>query len=275
MAETGVWMPMYWGDYLADTMHLSTFQHGCYLLLIAAYWRRGGPLPDDMEYLSRVCRTSCDKLARYGNPILAMFTRKDGLLIHKRIENEILRSSKRLASARASGKAGGLAKSYLSTTTTTKKRYTTANTESSAAREAEAEPARAVGVGSPGDTAGLIEELDRALLEHYGESRPWPHPKDATWAGRWIGSGIPPPLIVETIHQLVGRKAATDPAPDPPTTLGYFDRAVRAAHNLSLMDIPPALRRNGKARGEPERSPVMRAIDEFQAELAEKREAGR
>jgi len=107
------WMPMYWADYLADTMHLSTFQHGCYLLLIAAYWRKGGPIPADPKYLAQVCRTSNDKLARYGNPVLAMFTCKDGLLRHERIEKELLRSSDRLAAAVANGRAGGLAKAKL------------------------------------------------------------------------------------------------------------------------------------------------------------------
>ena len=89
------WMPLYWGDYFSDTLEFSTFQHGCYLLLIGAYWQRGGPIPDEPEALARICRTSCDKLARYGNPVLARFHRKDGLLHHKRIDLELLRSSKR------------------------------------------------------------------------------------------------------------------------------------------------------------------------------------
>ena len=108
-----LWMPLYWGDYFSDTLELSTFQHGCYLLLIGAYWQRGGPLPDEPEALARICRTSCDKLARYGNPVLARFHRKDGLLHHKRIDLELLRSSKRQAVAIANGRAGGLAKGKL------------------------------------------------------------------------------------------------------------------------------------------------------------------
>jgi len=120
MAKHGLWMPMYWADYLADTQHFSTFQHGAYMLLIAAYWCRGGPIPADEASVARMCRTTKDKLARYGFPVLAMFTCKDGLLHHQRIDSEILRSSERLASAKANGRAGGLAKSYLTTTTTTK-----------------------------------------------------------------------------------------------------------------------------------------------------------
>ena len=101
--ETRIWMPIYWADYLADTTHLSTFQHGCYLLLIAAYWRNGGPLPNDLTRLAHICRTTKDKLARYGNPVLGMFTCKDNLLWHQRIEKEIKRSNDRINAARTAG----------------------------------------------------------------------------------------------------------------------------------------------------------------------------
>ncbi len=120
MAEHGIWMPMYWADYFKDTLDFSTFQHGCYLLLIGAYWERGSALPDDMAGLARICRTTPDKLARYGKSVFGKFTRSDGLLRHERIEFEILRSSDRLAAAKANGRAGGLAKSKLTTITTTK-----------------------------------------------------------------------------------------------------------------------------------------------------------
>jgi len=121
MAEHGIWMPLYWGDYFSDTLEFSTFQHGCYLLLIGAYWTRGGPLPNDPIALARICKTSCDKLARYGNPVLARFYCDGGLLKHKRLEIELLKSSDRQAAAVANGRAGGLAKSKLPHHTNTNK----------------------------------------------------------------------------------------------------------------------------------------------------------
>jgi len=112
-------MPMYWADYLADTQHLSTEEHGAYLLLIAAYWRRGQGLPDDARWLANVCKVGRRRWQTLFPSVMEFFYHEDGLWKHKRLEKEILRSSGRLKSARAAGKAGGLAKSKLTTTTPT------------------------------------------------------------------------------------------------------------------------------------------------------------
>lgn len=132
---------MYWSDYFGDTMHLTTEQHGAYLLLLGAYWLRGGPLPADDAYLKQVTRAG----KRWGHikPVVLAFFDLEELsdvdfgssdnrltvptekthnrfqIRHKRLEKEILKSSERLKSARASGRAGGLAKSYLATATAT------------------------------------------------------------------------------------------------------------------------------------------------------------
>lgn len=47
-------MPMYWDAYLADTTHLTTEEHGAYMLLLAAMWRRNGYVPDDDKDNARI-----------------------------------------------------------------------------------------------------------------------------------------------------------------------------------------------------------------------------
>lgn len=53
MNKTPVWMPLYIGDYLGDTIGLSNSEHGAYLLSMMAYWRKGESLtpPELKGYL--------------------------------------------------------------------------------------------------------------------------------------------------------------------------------------------------------------------------------
>lgn len=118
-AETGPWMPMYWADYIADTTHLSTEEHGAYLLLIGAYWRRGEALPDDDKWLANVTKSNRQRWALLRKVIGPLFEIRGGSWLHKRLEKEILKSTERYNSARANGRAGGLAKAKLVTVTVT------------------------------------------------------------------------------------------------------------------------------------------------------------
>lgn len=83
------WMPLYVADYLADTMHLSTAQHGAYLLLIMHYWR-AGMLPRDDETLARITRMSAGEWNAARPTIAALF---EDDWTHKRIDAELAKSS--------------------------------------------------------------------------------------------------------------------------------------------------------------------------------------
>jgi len=89
MTKPTAWMPMYWGDYLRDTGHLTTHQHGAYLLLIAHYWSSGQALPDDDLRLQKITRVP-PHLWRVVKPILAAFFKvENGRWYHSRIEREL------------------------------------------------------------------------------------------------------------------------------------------------------------------------------------------
>ena len=88
MSRADTWMPLYIGDYLADTMSLEAREHGAYLLLIMHYWRNG-PLPDDDRALAGIARVDRKTWAADTGPIVRnFFAAEDGRLHHKRIDAE-------------------------------------------------------------------------------------------------------------------------------------------------------------------------------------------
>lgn len=87
--KVDVWMPLWIGAYLADTMKLTTIQHGAYLLLLIAYWRERKPLADIDDELRSITKLERAEWKR-NRPVLAQFFRVgDGIWWHKRVEAEI------------------------------------------------------------------------------------------------------------------------------------------------------------------------------------------
>lgn len=79
------WMPLYVADYLADTTHLSTAEHGAYLLLIMHYWQNEG-LPTDERKLARIARMSFKEWSNIQETIFDFF---DANWRHERIDGEL------------------------------------------------------------------------------------------------------------------------------------------------------------------------------------------
>lgn len=104
------YMPFYVGDYLADTTHLTTIEHGAYLLLLATMWRAGGSLPADDAKLSRFCRLTPAQWDRIKGTILSFFNMEDGQITQSRLVREMERHSKAVKQRRDSGSLGGKAK---------------------------------------------------------------------------------------------------------------------------------------------------------------------
>jgi len=79
------WMPLYIGDYLADTQHLTTMQHGAYLLLIMHYWQHGG-LPSTEAAIAGISRLNRDQWRGNCSAIAGMF---QAGWKHRRIDSEL------------------------------------------------------------------------------------------------------------------------------------------------------------------------------------------
>ncbi len=100
------WMPLYVGDYLADTTHLRAAEHGAYLNLIMHYWMRGG-LPQDDVALARIARMTLREWNK-ARPIIEPFF-SDGWK-HKRVEFELTEAARISAAGRAGGRASAEAR---------------------------------------------------------------------------------------------------------------------------------------------------------------------
>lgn len=90
--KTDAWMPLWIGDYLADTMSLNTAQHGAYLLLLVAYWRNKGPLQDDDEDLATTVRATPAEWKKLRPKMLKFFDAEDGMWVHNRADKELQRA---------------------------------------------------------------------------------------------------------------------------------------------------------------------------------------
>jgi uncharacterized protein YdaU (DUF1376 family) len=97
-----LYMPFHPGDYLTDTAHLSAAEHGAYLLLILNYWQRGEALPADDRKLRGIARMSADEWQESRETVLEFFTERDGLLHHKRIDEELATARDKSSKAKAS-----------------------------------------------------------------------------------------------------------------------------------------------------------------------------
>lgn len=107
MAEAP-FMPFFIGDYMADTTHLTTAQHGAYMLLLLACWTRGGALPDDNAELSRITRCRIDRWRNTVRPIMETFFQiAEGKWTHKRIDKELAKVRRRADVSRENGRLGG------------------------------------------------------------------------------------------------------------------------------------------------------------------------
>jgi uncharacterized protein YdaU (DUF1376 family) len=99
------YMPLYVSDYLADAGHLSTFEHGAYLLLIMNYWQRGGPLPNDEKQLARIARVTMPQWRKIAPTITRFFVSQGDFFVHQRIDRELSRVLAKSLKAREAGLA--------------------------------------------------------------------------------------------------------------------------------------------------------------------------
>lgn len=203
------WMPLYIGDYLADTSRLTTEQHGAYLLLLMDYWRNGPP-PDDEEVLAVITRLSAQQWRKHAPALRAFFRVEDGQWTQKRAESERYKAAGVNGKRAESGKAGAA------------KRWGKNDSESMANGMASA---MANGMANP----SLERWQNDASAETPSQLQPQSQPKTRT-GGEFSSVVAPDP---------------TDPRPpseadDPPPTPSLAGRACMACRGANVHDVNPS-----------------------------------
>ncbi|MBU9832545.1 DUF1376 domain-containing protein [Rahnella sp. FC061912-K] len=81
------YMQLYVADYLADTPHLTTEEHGAYLLLMFNYWQTGRPLPKSR--LAGIAKLSNERWSDVERTLNEFFLDTGSEWVHERIERDL------------------------------------------------------------------------------------------------------------------------------------------------------------------------------------------
>ncbi|NIA72288.1 YdaU family protein [Pelagibius litoralis] len=255
-AKPDTWMPLYWGDYLRDTMHLRAEGHGAYLLLIAHYWTTGQPLPDDDDYLIAVSRLEAKTWKKLKPTLAKFFTVADGTWTQERVEAELAKADKITTAKSEAGLAGakkrwqkngkgndskdgkgsskpdGKKDGTAIADASNSQWQTDAPSQSPSPVQSTATTTETVSArASPGPKAdaalGLIQAFDRTLTAAWGanRARPWPAGNDLAKARDWLASGVTADDLAVLLGSRMQRMAAD--GKEPPKSLAYFGQAIR------------------------------------------------
>lgn len=102
------YMQLYIADYLADTMHLSTEEHGAYLLLMFNYWQTGRPIPKNR--LAKIARLGNDRWIAVEASLKEFFNDNGTEWVQERIERDLEAVKMSISQKSAAGKASAQAR---------------------------------------------------------------------------------------------------------------------------------------------------------------------
>lgn len=162
------YMSFYVADYLADTSHISTLEHGAYLLLIFNYWQRGGPLPANDLYLARIARMTPDEWREARPTIEPFFTEIDGQWHHKRIDADLARTADAIDEKKKAGRASAHARAQRKSNTKATPVEQESNTCSTDVQQSGTGTGIGVGTGSGIESARALSghrEVSDAILK--------------------------------------------------------------------------------------------------------------
>jgi uncharacterized protein YdaU (DUF1376 family) len=83
------YFPLWTDAYLGDTTHLTTTEHGAYLLLLIAMWRTPDKkLPSSDKLLARYCKATTGQWMRMRPTLMPFFRDENGFITQGRLTDE-------------------------------------------------------------------------------------------------------------------------------------------------------------------------------------------
>lgn len=229
-------LPLWTDAYLGDTTHLTTIEHGAYLLLLMSMWRSTDcALPDDDRLLARYARLTPAQWRRIKPVIMPFFRVAEGRVTQGRLTDErnVVRQHSKLQSNKAkrrwlktndSSDAAAMPRECPHTHTHTQE-------EEKAAAGPSNPPARegfapAFAKAETGAETSRSERVRRAAGIDIDKSLPvaWCDHYVIPAIDRWCAAGL---SLDDVIHLVAGKTPARGGA--PPRSPAYFDGIMRDA----------------------------------------------
>lgn len=95
--------------HIADTVHLSAEEHGCYMRLLFSYWRSGPPKDDD-RVLARIVGMAVDEWAEVRPMVEPFFEVLHGQWLHWRTDDELQAAYEAIEKSSRAGKTAAKAR---------------------------------------------------------------------------------------------------------------------------------------------------------------------
>jgi uncharacterized protein YdaU (DUF1376 family) len=225
-------LPLWTDAYLADTRHLSTVEHGAYLLLLMTAWRSPDcRLPDDDKKLARWAGLDMRRWQQIKPTIMQFWCLEAGWWTQKRLSKEAVWVRRNAEANRERAAAGGRAKALKSAG----QDLLEAGSEHALSVLPTPTPTKEVipldKSNGAIDPAKVMFDAGRALLSEAGV----PAAKQGALLGKWRRDNGDEALIAA-----IG-KAKREGAVDPISFIEGCFRARRVNGGTSLHDTAPAL----------------------------------
>lgn len=222
-------MPMFWDAYLADTTHLSAEEHGAYLLLLAAMWRRNGWVPDDDRDNARILGLTQAKWRKMKLRLAEFLTFENGHISQKNLLKIWENTQEKIEKNRENGSKGGRPKSN-NTNGITKADGSVSDNPNETIPEPEPEPDTDIGGGGSACAREDVplpsdEDMDRifsaAKIDLTKDvTGKWHGPGPRYQAAKWVNDlGLTISEIEAVIRPIADRGGT-------PGSLSYFNKPM-------------------------------------------------